>query len=55
MFGIIALTDLSSCKSSRVGKAGTQFELGSRARVAIICTVYEGHVLIALTNLGLQY
>jgi hypothetical protein len=44
MFGIIALTDLSSGKSSRVWKVGTRFELGSQARVAIIYTMYEGHV-----------
>lgn len=44
MFGIIALTDLSSGKSSRVWKVGTRFKLGSRARVTIIYTMYEGHV-----------
>jgi hypothetical protein len=44
IFGIIALIDLNSAKSYRIWKVGTRFELGSRARVTIIYTMYKGHI-----------
>ena len=53
MFEIIALTDLSSSKSSCIWKVRTRFELGSQARVAIIHTnyiVYEEHASIIVNR-----
>ncbi len=45
IIGILTRTDRNEM-SSRIRKARTQLDLESRARVALICTLYKGHVSI---------